>query len=128
MIFFFIGLFYPGLMCRIWHFNQFFNFQIALTSVHSPMMVSALNLPNVVADVIFHCRTIASTMELIKYKMPLWLLSKSVKSFHISEKALAEKFILIHFCIFVWNVSVYFIDIMGPEKTNLFLAVVKSNN
>ena len=78
-MFFFIGFFYPGLMCHIWHFNQFFNFQIALTSVHSPMTVSALNLPNVKADVIFHCRTIASTVEIIKYKMPVSLLSKSVK-------------------------------------------------
>ena len=82
MIFFLVAFFYPGLMCHTWHFNQFFNFQIALISVHSPMMVSALKLPNLVADVIFHCRTIASIVDLIKYKMPFGLLSKSVKSFY----------------------------------------------
>ena len=37
----------------------------------------------------------------------------------IPEKALAEKFILIHFFIFVWDVSVYLFDIVGPEKKRI---------
>ena len=41
--------------------------------------------------------------------------------------SIPEKFIPIHFFIFVWNVSVYFIDIVGPEKTNLFGIVLKLN-
>ena len=74
-------------MCRTCHFKQFFNFQIVLSWVHSPMMVSALNLPNLMAGVIFHCRTIASTMEIINLESPLWSIIQKCENYLTSSKA-----------------------------------------